>query len=52
MEVNGANKVQVQQIVKNGQVFYSKEYTRMVERNGYVVLYMWQGWRGQVFCVG
>ena len=43
MEVNGANKVQVQQIVKNGQVFYSKEYTRMVERNGYVVLYMWQG---------
>ena len=22
------------------------------ERNGYVVLYMWQGWRGRVFCVG
>ena len=39
MEVNGGNKVKVQRIVKNGQVFYSKEYTRMVKRNGYVVLF-------------
>ena len=47
MEVNGGNKVKEQQIVKNGQVFHSKEYTRMVKRNGYVVLFaMWQGWRG------
>ena len=47
MEVNVGNKVKEQQIVKNGQVFYSKEYTRMVKWNGYVVLFaMWQGWRG------
>ena len=47
MEVNVGNKVKVQQTVKNGQVFYSKEYTRMVKWNGYVVLFaMWQGWRG------
>ena len=47
MEVYGGNKVKEQQIVKNGQVFHSEEYTRMVKRNGYVVLFaMWQGWRG------
>ena len=47
MEVNVGNKVKVQQTVKNGQVFYSKEYTRMVKWNSYVVLFaMWQGWRG------
>ncbi|XP_068736844.1 uncharacterized protein [Montipora capricornis] len=39
MEVNGGNKVKVLRIVKNGQVFYSKEYTRMVKRNAYVVLF-------------
>ena len=39
MEVNGGNKVKVLRIVKNGQVFYCKEYTRMVKRNAYVVLF-------------
>ena len=37
MEVNGGSKVL--RIVKKGQVFYSKEYTRMVKRNAYVVLF-------------
>ena len=38
-EVEGeANLAKVLRIVKNGQVFYSKEYTRMVKRNAHVVL--------------
>ena len=39
MEVNGGSKVKVLRIVKKGQVFYSKEYTRMVKRNAYAVLF-------------
>ena len=38
-EVPGGNEVKVLRIVKNGQVFYSKDYTRMVKRNAYVVLF-------------
>jgi len=37
-EVKGEAIAKVLRIVKNGQVFYSKEYTRMVKRNAHVVL--------------
>ena len=37
-EVEGEAIAKVLRIVKNGQVFYSKEYTRMVKRNAHVVL--------------
>ena len=39
MKVEGGNKAKVLRIVKKGQVFYSKEYTRMVKRNASVVLF-------------
>ena len=39
----------MQQILKNGQVFYFKEYTRMVVQNGYVVLFAC-GKVGEVEC--
>lgn len=39
-EVSGGNKFKVLRIVKNGKVFYSKEYTRMIKRNAYVVLFV------------
>ena len=39
MELKGDSIVKVLRIVKNGQVFYSKEYTRMVKRNAHVVLF-------------
>ena len=37
-EVEGEALTKVLRVVKNGQVFYSKEYTRMVKRNAHVVL--------------
>lgn len=37
-EVEGEAIAKVLRIIKNGQVFYSKEYTRMVKRNAHVVL--------------
>ena len=37
-EVEGEAIGKVLRIVKNRQVFYSKEYTRMVKRNAYAVL--------------
>ena len=37
-EVKGKALARVLHVVKKGQVFYSKEYTRMVKRNAHVVL--------------
>ena len=34
----GENSLKVTRIVKKGHVYFSKEYTRMIKRNGYVVL--------------
>ena len=53
MKVEGDNKAKVLCIVKKGQVFYSKEYTRMVKRNASVVLFAC-GKVGEIefFCVG
>ena len=39
MKVEGGNKAKVLRIVKKGQVFYLKEYTRMAKRNASVVLF-------------
>ena len=39
--------MKVARIVMNGQVFFSKEYTRMVKRNACVVLFV----NGKVGCV-
>lgn len=39
IEITGQAKMKVLHVLKNGHVFYSKEYTRMVKQNGYVALF-------------
>ena len=39
-EVEGQSKMKVARIVRKGQVFFSKEYTRMVKQNACVVLFV------------
>lgn len=39
IEIPGQTKMKVLRIVKNGHVYFSKEYTRMVKRNSSVALF-------------
>ena len=50
-EVEGEAVAKVLRIVKNGQVFYSKEYTRMVKRNARCFVGVWSSGRDSVLCV-